>query len=223
MRLSHAIQDYLKTIYALGVEGRPVSTTAIARRLGIAPASVTGMLQRMASMSPPLIHYRKRRGVTLTEEGERIALETLRHHRLLETYLVVNLGYSWDAVHEEACRLEHVISEDFERRIAEALGNPERDPHGDPIPTPDLTMPQSDSCPLASLQPPQRAVVRRVCNEEPPFLRHIARLGLKPGVRLEVLERSAFDHNLRLRLEGHEDELILGPAVTERIYVEVIS
>ncbi len=220
---SQAVQDYLKTIYALSAEGHPVSTTALARRLGIAPASVTGMLQRMAAMTPPLIHYRKHRGVTLTPEGERIALETLRHHRLLEAYLVRELGYSWDEVHEEACRLEHVISEDLERRIAEALGNPERDPHGDPIPTPDLTMPPTRSRPLLSLRPPQRAIVRRVSNEEPAFLRHAERLGLTPGARLEILERSEFDHNLRLRMEDRHETIVVGPAITERIFVEVIS
>src|SRR5512137_1063069 len=116
--LTTSIQDYLKAIYALTGDGGEASTTALAGRLGVAPASVTGMLQKLAGLTPPLIVYRKHQGARLTPEGERAALEVLRHHRLLEAYLVESLGYSWDAVHEEACRLEHVISEDFEARIA---------------------------------------------------------------------------------------------------------
>jgi DtxR family transcriptional regulator, Mn-dependent transcriptional regulator len=129
-----SIQDYLKTIYDLTQGDAPASTTALAARLGIAPASVTGMMKKLAAANPPLVHYRKHQGVTLTETGEQAALRVIRRHRLLETYLVTTLGYSWDTVHEEACRLEHVISEEFESKIAALLGNPKRDPHGDPIP-----------------------------------------------------------------------------------------
>ena len=125
--LTQSIQDYLKHIFELSESGTPVSTNDLAARLEVAPASVTGMVQKLAAATPPLVNYRKRQGVTLTDEGQRAALEIIRHHRLLETWLVQTLGYSWDEVHEEACRLEHVISENFEARIAAALGHPSRD------------------------------------------------------------------------------------------------
>lgn len=139
--LSSTTQDYLKVIFDLTAGGEPASTTALAARLGVAPASVTGMIQRLATGRPALIRYRKHHGVTLTPSGERAALEIIRHHRLLETYLVEILGYAPDRVHEEACRLEHVISEQFEASIDTVLGHPTRDPHGEPIPTRDLRLP----------------------------------------------------------------------------------
>ena len=140
--LTHATEDYLKAIYAISVDGASASTNALAERLKIAPASVTGMLKRLAEASPPHVDYRKHHGVTLTPEGERAALKIIRRHRLLETYLHEMLGFSWDEVHEEACLLEHVISERFESRIDELLGHPTHDPHGDPIPDLNLVMPQ---------------------------------------------------------------------------------
>src|SRR4026207_1079142 len=139
--LTISIQDYLKNIYELTESGESASTNALATKLKIKPASVTGMVQKLASSKPALVEYQKHQGVTLTKEGRKAALEVIRHHRLIETWLVQTLGYSWDEVHEEAERLEHVISEDFERRIAAALGHPMRDPHGQLIPTGDLKNP----------------------------------------------------------------------------------
>jgi DtxR family Mn-dependent transcriptional regulator len=133
--LTDSIQDYLKIIYELTVSGEAASTTALAERLGIAPGSVTGMLQKLSSVRPALVSYQKYQGVTLTDAGRRAALKVIRHHRLIEAWLVQSLGYAWDEVHNEAERLEHVISEDFEMRIAAALGHPQRDPHGEPIPS----------------------------------------------------------------------------------------
>src|SRR5215212_7912530 len=150
-----SIQDYLKHIYELTESGETASTNALAQKLHIKPASVTGMVQKLASAKPALVEYQKHQGVTLTEEGQKAALEVIRHHRLVEAWLVQTLGYSWDEVHEEAERLEHVISEDFERRIAAAMGHPVRDPHGEPIPTADLQMPLDASTPLSSLRPGQ--------------------------------------------------------------------
>jgi DtxR family Mn-dependent transcriptional regulator len=141
---TQSIQDYLKTIYELTQDGNAAGTNDLSMRLQIAPASVTGMVQKLAKSHPPLVVYKKHRGVTLTNEGERAALEVIRRHRLLETYLVTRLGYKQEEVHDEACRLEHVISEDFECRIASDLGNPGFDPHGAPIPNEDLIMPPSD-------------------------------------------------------------------------------
>ncbi len=217
--LTAPIQDYLKAIYELYTRHGSASTNALAERMGVAPASVTGMIQRLAAATPPLVAYRKYQGVTLTAEGERAALKVIRSHRLLETYLVQVLGYGWDAVHEEACRLEHVISDDFEARIAAALGEPQRDPHGELIPTIQLTMPGDEAQPLADVRPPAQALVRRVAAEAA-FLRYLETLGLVPGAQLEVRDYSPFDQNLRLWLNGNE--VILGPAVTSRIYVELL-
>jgi DtxR family Mn-dependent transcriptional regulator len=219
--LTQSIQDYLKNIFELTEEGSPASTNDLAARLGIAPASVTGMVQKLASAEPPLVNYRRHHGVTLTSEGERAALEVLRHHRLLETWLVQSLGYTWDEVHEEACRLEHVISEDFEARMAAALGYPERDPHGDPIPDADLVMPSDETRPLASLRQAQKAVVLRVNDEDPALLRHLDELGLVPGAQLEIMTYSLFDNNLTISVVGRPSTVV-GLAITSKIFVEVL-
>ncbi len=217
--LTAPIQDYLKAIYELSARHGSASTTALAERMGVAPASVTGMIQRLAAALPPLVAYRKYQGVTLTPDGELAALKVIRSHRLLETYLVQVLGYGWDAVHEEACRLEHVISPDFEARIAAALGDPQRDPHGELIPTAQLTMPGDEAQSLADVRPPAQALVRRVAADAE-FLRYLETLGLVPGARLEVREYSLFDQNLHLRVNGND--VVLGPAVTGKIYVELL-
>ena len=215
--LTTSIQDYLKAIYALTDEGGEASTNALAARLGVAPASVTGMLQKLAGLTPPLVVYRKHQGARLTPEGERAALEVLRHHRLLEAYLVESLGYSWDAVHEEACRLEHVISEEFEQRIAESLGHPERDPHGAPIPSAELVMPLDASTPLADLRPGDQAVVRRVACEDPDLLRRLEDLGLVPGSRLTVRTQSA--GSLTVRVAG-KAEASIPQSMAGQVFVE---
>lgn len=217
--LTQSIQDYLKQIYDLSIDGTPASTKDLAERLDVTPASVTGMVQRLASVTPPLIHYRKHQGATLTSEGRRAALEVIRHHRLLEAYLVQALGYSWDEVHEEACRLEHVISEDFEARIARVLGNPTRDPHGDPIPSADLNMPAEDLHPLLSVRPGQSCTIERVGDEEPGFLRHVQKLGLVPGAKLAISDFSEFDGNLTISVAGQV--VVIGPAISSRIFVAV--
>ena len=218
--LSDAVEDYLKAIYELTQGGSPASTNHIAARMGVAPASVTGMLKRLAANEPPLLDYHKHRGATLTPEGRQAALEVLRHHRLLELFLQESLGYTWDQVHEEADRLEHVISEEMEERIAKALGNPLRDPHGDPIPTRNGDLPVQKLAPLQDLHPGQQAVVRRVDNGDPNLLRYLTSIELVPLARITVLERSNFDGVLRL--EVGEGEVSLGPRLTGQIYVELI-
>ncbi len=217
-QLTHATEDYLKAIYALSAYGEPASTNALATELNIAPASVTGMLKRLAETSPPLVEYRKHRGASLTPEGERAALEVIRHHRLLETYLHEELGFPWDEVHEEACRLEHVISEAFEERIDAVLGHPTHDPHGDPIPSPNLVMPQEASVPLSTLRPPQLTTIKRVDADDADLLRYLDEKSLVPGSRLEVRAFSEFDGNLTLIVEGKE--MVVGPAITRHIFVE---
>src|SRR5215204_4494306 len=184
--LTISIQDYLKHIYELTENGQSASTTALAKELNISPPSVTGMVQKLASAKPALVEYQKHQGVTLTKEGRKAALEVIRHHRLLEAWLVQTLGYSWDEVHEEAERLEHVISEEFEQRIAAAMGNPDRDPHGEPIPTADLRMPFDDSMPLSSLRANQTATITRIKAPDPELLRYLEGLGLLPGAQIEV-------------------------------------
>jgi DtxR family transcriptional regulator, Mn-dependent transcriptional regulator len=218
--LTHSIQDYLKAIYQVTEREPAASTTALAARLGVEPASVTGMLQKLASARPPSVNYRKHHGATLTATGRRAALEVIRHHRLLETWLVKTLGYSWDEVHVEAERLEHAISEEFEERIAAALGDPTRDPHGEPIPSSDLVMPSDGSVPLSGLEQGQRATVCRAQADDPAFLRHLESLGLTPGASLIVKDVSRFDHLMTVEVAGKPSPVVLGPAITEHVYVE---
>jgi DtxR family Mn-dependent transcriptional regulator len=217
MKQSTSTQDYLKRIYDLTESGSPASTNDLARELKVKPASVTGMIQKLATEKPALVTYQKHQGVTLTHAGKRAALEVIRHHRLLETWLVQTLGYSWDEVHEEAERLEHVISEDLEQRIAAALGHPARDPHGEIIPTKDLDMPADDSTPLASLRPNQTATILRVNAHDPNLLRHLDSLGLTPGVRIEVSGYSSFDNNLTIKAQNKT--IVLGLNITTKIFV----
>ncbi len=220
--LTDSIQDYLKSIYDLTRSGEAASTNALANRLGVEPASVTGMVQRLAAARPPLVTYRKHHGVRLTASGKRAALEVIRHHRLLEAWLVKTLGYSWDEVHGEAEKLEHVISEDFEERIAAAMGYPVRDPHGEPIPSSDLVMPTDGSVPLASLEAGQKAVVRRVDAQDRGLLRHLEELRLIPGASIEVMQVAPFDHIMHLRIQNAAQAVVLGPAVTSRVFVELV-
>lgn len=216
---SQSTQDYLKHIFELTEDGAPASTNDLAARLEVAPASVTGMVQKMAVAKPPLVNYRKHQGVTLTGEGKLVALEIIRHHRLLETWLVQTLGYTWDEVHEDACRLEHVISEDFEKRIAAALGHPSRDPHGDPIPSADLQMPADGSIPLSTLRPPEKATVIRVEAGDSALLRYLNELGLIPGNHISIINYSPFDGNLKININNRE--VVVGPSITSNIFVEV--
>jgi DtxR family transcriptional regulator, Mn-dependent transcriptional regulator len=216
--VTKSIQDYLKHIYELTANGESATTNALASLLNVKPASVTGMVQKMASSKPAFVEYHKHQGVTLTREGRKAALEVIRHHRLIETWLVQTLGYSWDEVHTEAERLEHVISEDFEARIAAALGNPKRDPHGELIPTADLKMPLEDTTPLSALRPDQSGTVQCVKAADTELLRHLENLGLIPGAEIEVKEYSPFDHNLTVKV-GRKTS-VLGLNITSKIYIE---
>ena len=216
--LTVSIQDYLKHIYELTENGESASTTALAAKLKVSAPSVTGMIQKLATSKPALVEYQKHQGATLTKEGRKAALEVIRHHRLLEAWLVQTLGYSWDEVHEEAERLEHVISEDFERRIAAAMGDPARDPHGELIPTADLKMPPDTTTPLSALRPNQKGLVQYVKAGDAEMLRHLESLGLIPGAQLEVKEYSSFDHNLTVKVE--KKICVLGLNITNKVFVE---
>src|SRR5688572_6555105 len=216
--LTVSIQDYLKNIYELTENGESASTNALAEKLNIRAPSVTGMIQKLASAKPALVEYQKHQGVRLTKDGKKAALEVIRHHRLLEAWLVQTLGYSWDEVHEEAEKLEHVISEDFERRIAAAMGHPVRDPHGELIPTEDLKMPFDDSMPLSALRPNQTATIQRIKAADRELLRYLEGLGLVPGAQIEVKDYSPFDHNLTIKI-GRKS-FVLGLSITSKIFVE---
>jgi DtxR family Mn-dependent transcriptional regulator len=179
-------------------------------------ASVTGMMKRLASLK--LVRHSPYRGVVLSRAGQKIALEILRHHRLLELYLAEALGYSWDKVHEEAERLEHVISEEFEEKIFEALGRPTRDPHGDPIPTKDGTVITVDHERLSDLKPGSKGVIRQVSDSDAEMLRYLGSRGLVPDTVLEVLDKAPFNGPLTVRM-GRTSH-ILGRELAGHIWVE---
>lgn len=196
-RITPAIEDYLKAIYTLQQQGL-VTTSLLGEQRGSKPGSVTGMVKKLAEMH--LVQHTPYQGVLLTPAGERIALEVIRHHRLLELYLVEALGYSWDEVHEEAEKLEHHISEKLEARIAARLGHPTIDPHGDPIPSLEGVLPASDDLRLADLQVAEQARVVRMRDQSAERLRYLADLGLVPGAQVEVTASAPFDGPLSLRI-----------------------
>jgi DtxR family Mn-dependent transcriptional regulator len=196
--LSPQIEDYLKRLYALQTNGK-VSTQALADALEISAPSVSAMLKKLEGLG--LVTYEKYQGASLTDSGNKIALELIRHHRLLETYLHQALGYPLHELHDEAERLEHHISEDFEARISEILGHPTHDPHGDPIPSKDGLLPPSASRPLNALQAGERATIGRVVEPRGShFLEHVARLGLMPGAAVRVLEVSPAARTLTVQV-----------------------
>ena len=221
-QLTEAMEDYLKTIYELVSTHERATTTQIAEVLHVKPASVTGMLQRLAKFDPPLVEYEKHQGAQLTTTGEKAALEVIRHHRLLERFLCEVLGFPWEKVHEEAHRLEHAISEEFEERIAIILGNPTHDPHGEPIPNRDLTMPTFATLCLCDLRERQIAIVKRVPDTDPALLCYLAEVGIVPGAQLEVKSYSPFDENLTIKVEDSDEKIVLGPGITNKIFVEKI-
>ena len=221
--LTQAVEDYLKIIYGLTEHHKRATTTQIAEALKIKPASATGMIQKLAAYNPPLVEYQKYQGVKLTPAGEKVALEILRHHRLLERFLHETLGFPWDEVHEEACTLEHFISEDFEDRMADVLGNPSHDPHGDPIPTRDLQMPNLHTVRLSDLKTGQRAIIRRVKDSDPSLLRYLGQLHVVPETKIEIKDHSPFDNNLKIKLLGKEGYIVLGPEITNDIFVQIVE
>ncbi len=220
--LSHAIEDYLKAIYELQQGGQPVSTSGLAQRLGFAPASVTGMLKKLATHTPCLVNYRRHRGVALTPTGEKIALEIIRHHRLIELYLTEALGYSWDEVHAEAEKLEHVISESFEERIANFLGDPDLDPHGEPIPTKEGRIAVSAGRRLSVMGVGQTGRIIRVVDEDPELLRYLTELGLRPQAMVIVTARAPFGGPVHVETDGGAPQA-LGDKVAESVYVELLG
>lgn len=216
MVLSQAVEDYLKIIYKLESEGKGASTTRIAEAMDVSSASATNMIKRLAKMN--LVDYQSYKGASLTQSGEKIALEVIRHHRLLELYLLEVMGYSWDEVHEEAEKLEHHISEQFEDKIAELLDNPTKDPHGDPIPSKDGIMPDMEDEPLIDAEPDDTTyLVSRVKNQDPDLLRYLEKIDLLPGTKVTIKEKAPFSGPITLFLE--EKQQVIGRELAEHIYV----
>src|SRR5436190_18797093 len=213
-----AIEDYAKAIYALERRGsEPVTTNALAERLGVTAGSASGMVKRLCELG--LVEHQPYHGVSLTDDGRRVALEVMRHHRLLELYLVKSLGVPWDRVHQEAEVLEHVLSEELEELIAAKLGDPTVDPHGDPIPTRELTIEEGSTESLQSLDPGARGTFTRVSDSDPEMLRFLAERGIAPGDHLEVVEKQPFDGPLFVRFGDNIQ--VLGGALAKAIRVEV--
>jgi DtxR family transcriptional regulator, Mn-dependent transcriptional regulator len=215
---SPAVQDYAKAIYALERrDGEAVSTNALADRLGVTAASASGMVKRLDELG--LVEHQPYRGVSLTEDGRRVALEVIRHHRLLELYLVETLGVPWDRVHQEAEVLEHVLSEELEELIAAKLGDPTHDPHGDPIPTRDLQIEEGTTQSLQALEVGARGTLARVSDADPEMLRFLAERGIAPGDSLEVVDKQPFDGPLFVRFGDHVH--VLGGALVRAMRVQV--
>jgi DtxR family Mn-dependent transcriptional regulator len=214
-----AIQDYIKVIYKLQDGGHAVTTSAIAEKMNVSAASVSGMVKKLAKAE--LLTHSPYQGVVLTEHGRRVALEMIRHHRLLELYLTKALGYTWDQVDAEAERLEHVISEEMEDRISAFLDEPTEDPHGDPIPTKDGYVPAVRFDPLSAIRPGQTVRIRRVSDSDPDLLRYLGKLGMYPHTIVEVLEKAPFDGPLVVRVSAAEHSL--GAQVTNSVFVELVA
>ncbi len=216
--LSQAAEDYLKSIYKLQEKGGKVSTGVLAEFLNVKPASVTGMIKKLESMK--LIKYERYQGVTLTNAGKAIALEVIRHHRLLELYLFKALGMPWDGVHDEAEKLEHVISEEMEARMDAYLGYPTSDPHGSPIPDKNGVVPKTESIPMTSLQGGQSCVVAEVNDSDSALLRHLGSFNLYPGTRFRVIEVAPFEGPFTIDVAGQQ--AVIGREVAKHIFVDDI-
>jgi DtxR family Mn-dependent transcriptional regulator len=221
LKLSSAQEDYLKSLEQAGAGESPVSTSELSARLGVSPASVAEMLGRLAGMG--LVLHDRYRGAKLTPTGRMAALEMIRHHRLLEMYLAEALGYGWDEVHDEAERLEHVISERMEERIYTLLGRPHLDPHGDPIPSRSGEIEADPHRPLTDGRRGQRLAVRRVSDRDPAKLRELARLGLRLGASLDVIRESEYEGPISVRIGGRARAVAVPLGLARVVYVEEVS
>jgi DtxR family Mn-dependent transcriptional regulator len=217
---SSAVEDYAKAIYALETRGDgAVTTNALAERLGVTAGSASAMVRKLDELG--LVSHEPYKGVMLTDSGRKVALEVLRHHRLLELYLAESLGLPWDRVHAEAEVLEHHISEELEELIAAKLGNPTHDPHGDPIPTRDLEIVEGPSESLAALGAGARGRFARVSDQDPAMLRYLSDRGIRPGDVFEVIDKQPFDGPLFVRFGAAADVHVLGGALAAAMRVEV--
>jgi DtxR family Mn-dependent transcriptional regulator len=214
---SPAVEDYAKGIYQLAERcGGPVSTNALAERLAVTAASASGMVRKLDDLG--LVEHVPYKGVQLTAEGTRVALEVIRHHRLLELYLTESLGVPWDRVHDEAEVLEHVLSEELEALIAAKLGNPTRDPHGDPIPSADLQIEEESTESLAAAEAGTSGTFVRISDADPDMLRYLAERGIAPGATFEVVDKQPFGGPLFVRFG--EDVHVLGGSLAGAMRVQ---
>ena len=221
--LSGPVEDYLKAIYDLERDEHPAATNDIAERLAISPASVSGMMRRLAEQG--LITHEPYRGVRLTSDGRRAALRTLRRHRILECYLTEVLGYPWDRVHDEAEQLEHTASEELIERMAKALGDPSRDPHGAPIPSREGVVEEVPRRTLVDAAVGERVRVRQVMDEDGERLRYLAELGIRPGSVIRLLDRAPFDGPITLWVGDGSGGVAraVGPALAAQVFVESLG
>jgi len=219
--LSTAMQDYLKVVCTASEwNAEPITTTALATRLNVAPSSVSEMIRRLAALG--LVHHRPYEAIQLTEEGRRMGLAMMRRHRLIETFLVEELGYTWDEVHDEAEVLEHAISDKMLDRIDAKLGHPTRDPHGDPIPDAQGVVAMPDAVPLGSLDAGESGQIARISDADPNLLRHLDELGLRLDDEVRVREKSPFTGGTTItRLSAVPiEDLVLGEMALAAIWVE---
>jgi DtxR family Mn-dependent transcriptional regulator len=218
-QVTSAMEDYLKAIYRLEERGSAVTTHQLANELDVSGASVTNMLKRLAELK--LVDYSRYKGVTLTEPGRKIALEIIRHHRLLELYLSESLGMAWHEVHAEAERLEHHLSEEVEARMDSALGFPTRDPHGDPIPSPDLAIDEVSSVNLTALKEGERGTITRVSDRDPAQLEYLGSLGLYPGAVITLIKRLPFEGPFQVAVGGKT--AMIGPPLAQLVSIELAA
>jgi len=218
-KLTAPVEDYLKAVYEIELGEGAAATNDLAQRLGVAPASVSGMVRRLADQG--LLAYERYHGVRLTAAGRRAALRTLRRHRVIEAYLTTALGYPWDRVHEEAERLEHAASDELIDRMATAVGEPTVDPHGAPIPTRDGAVDETPHCSLADIPAGEPARVVRVSDEDASMLRYLAELGIRPGALVRIAGRAPFDGPITLAVG--DAECVVGPLLATKVLVEPVK
>lgn len=217
-QLTGQAEDYLKAIYELEQRGDAAGTNDIAARLNIAPASVSGMVQRLARLG--LVEVERYRGARLTVPGRAAALQLIRRHRIIESYLVERLGFGWDDVHEEAERLEHAASDELIARMADAIGNPTADPHGAPIPTVSGEVDETRLPSINDLGEGGTATVVRMSDRDPEFLRYLDGMGIRPGARVRVAAREPFSGPITLEVEGEARSHVVGTNVASQVYVQ---
>jgi DtxR family transcriptional regulator, Mn-dependent transcriptional regulator len=223
-RYSSSIEDYLKTIYALQErDGAAITTSRLAERLGVLPSSVSGMVRKLSELS--LLEHRRYGAITLTPAGRKVALGVVRRHRLIELYLVTELGYSWDEVHDEAEVLEHAVSDRLLDRVAARLGDPRLDPHGDPIPTRDGEIHQWDAHRLSTVSPGGHGLLVRVDDDDPGMLRHLSAQGIRLGQRVELLEQAPYGgaYVVRVSAAPRHDEGVVSAATTHHIGAQLAA
>ena len=221
---SQAVEDYLKAIYKLQSSQSMVVTSALADHLGVNPASATGMIKKLADSN--LVSYERYQGVKLTPPGEKIALEVIRHHRLIELYLAEALNVPWDQVHDEAEKWEHILSEDLEDRIDKILGYPTTDPHGAPIPSRDGNIEQRDTNLLSELTQGDNAIIVEVSDDDTDMLRYLGKLQLYPQTNIQIISISPFDQLITIRIIPNEDgnnDFVIGQKVASSILVSKLE